>query len=334
MKEKKAGLIFFRIITMLLMLSCMGLIFYLSSQNANESSNVSGGFIKAAIKLLFPGISADKQVTMIESLQFIVRKSAHFSLYTALGFLSYLSFVSYSRIPLMLRATISALVGIGYAVSDEYHQTFIPGRSGELRDVCIDSGGVLLAVFISLLVSVIWRHTLKRKVFRMRKKQYIELTDTLQKNLHESKLAGDKLREENFALNKKIALLEADNEKLKAEFVSLKAEKTAEETDKSAEKEDIKPTSAPEMPDDMSYGAGIIGRIVYNSTKHCNSLTATPANPQAKELINLILGRTEVAKSEILRIVSSDTDSEAKRTAMQNELFEAEDYFKSVMAQK
>ncbi|MGI6279076.1 MAG: VanZ family protein [Acutalibacteraceae bacterium] len=331
MKDKKAGLIFIRFISALLTLSCMGLIFYLSSQTADESSAVSGGLISVSIKLFFPRMPAIKQALLIENLQFIVRKSAHFTLYTMLGVFCYLSFVTYNRLSLALRTIISIFIGISYSVSDEYHQTFVPGRSGELRDVLIDSGGVLLAVFVCLFITNIRRRRAERKVFKMRKKQYIELADTLQKSLHEARLAADSLREENFSLSKKIALLENENKQLKLKLESITAAKNDEEI-----KNDVsaKSPAEPEIPDDMKYGAEIIGKIVFAATKHCNSLSSSPVDSDTKELINLILGRTEVAKAEILKIVSCDLSHDDKAAAMQKELMEAEDYFTSVIAQK
>ena len=43
------------------------------------------------------------------------------------------------------------LIGTAYAVTDEFHQSFVPGRSCELRDVVIDSCGVLTGVLAALL---------------------------------------------------------------------------------------------------------------------------------------------------------------------------------------
>ena len=47
---------------------------------------------------------------------------------------------------------ISWLCGTLYAMTDEFHQLFVPGRSGEIRDVCLDSAGVLVGVFIGRLL--------------------------------------------------------------------------------------------------------------------------------------------------------------------------------------
>jgi len=41
----------------------------------------------------------------------------------------------------------SALLSLGYALGDEYHQSFVPGRLGSLRDVAIDGIGVLAVLF-------------------------------------------------------------------------------------------------------------------------------------------------------------------------------------------
>ena len=87
------------------------------------------------------------------------------------------------------------------------------------------------------------------------------------------------------------------------------------------------------LKEDTKYGASIIGKIVLSSTTYCNELTLT-MGASAKELINLILGRTEVAKAEILKITSSNASIEDKKAMIDSEAFSAEDYFKSIMAQK
>lgn len=141
------------------------MIFSLSSQNSEQSSRTSGGLIATVAELFYPdfdGLTEEEQTKVIESFQFIVRKTAHFSIYGVLGFLSFLTFVSYRRLRLILRFLLSAAVCLIYAVSDEIHQFFVPGRSCELRDVCIDFCGALLAITVSMLFSryikLIYKH--------------------------------------------------------------------------------------------------------------------------------------------------------------------------------
>ena len=81
---------------------------------------------------------------------------------------------------------------------------------------------------------------------------------------------------------------------------------------------------------DTEYGAAVIGKTVVAAAKCCERLKT---RDNAKELINLILGRTEVAKAEILNIVTADTADEEKRRLIDEQFAAAEDYFASVTAQ-
>ena len=78
-----------------------------------------------------------------------MRKLAHFSIYTALGFCA--SFTVGKR-KLITPQSLGVIVfGFLYAVSDEFHQHFIPGRSCEFRDMMIDTGGVTVGMCVSLI---------------------------------------------------------------------------------------------------------------------------------------------------------------------------------------
>ncbi len=145
----------FRIITVVLLITLMVFIFNMSSQTASESSATSGSFISFFTKLLikdFNNLPLEKQAEIISSFQFIVRKGAHFTAYALMGVLAFLSLVTYKKIPLKLRTAFSAVICLLYSLSDEIHQSFIPGRSCELRDVCIDMSGALLTIFLLFII--------------------------------------------------------------------------------------------------------------------------------------------------------------------------------------
>ena len=88
-------------------------------------------------------------------LSFIVRKCAHFTEYMILGIS-----VKVTADDLLRRSRRGDVqtraagilcpwcIGALYAVSDEIHQYFVPGRNCKLRDVIIDSCGVLTGVLI------------------------------------------------------------------------------------------------------------------------------------------------------------------------------------------
>ena len=75
----------------------------------------------------------------ISTNSFLVRKLTHFLLFFLLEMLVYFSIrsIKYSFIFVSL-----------YAVLDEVHQYFVPGRSCELRDMIIDISGCVLAIII------------------------------------------------------------------------------------------------------------------------------------------------------------------------------------------
>lgn len=64
----------------------------------------------------------------------------------------------------------SQLFGTVYAITDEIHQLFIPGRSGEIRDVCIDSLGVLTGIIFMLMIIKIY---IKIKKVKSNEKQIV-----------------------------------------------------------------------------------------------------------------------------------------------------------------
>ncbi|MFH1671462.1 MAG: VanZ family protein [Candidatus Portnoybacteria bacterium] len=80
---------------------------------------------------------------------FILRKLAHIAEYAVLTFLLVRALGNYqiNKSKLILWSFFLAIL---YAVSDEYHQTFILGREGAIRDVLIDSIGVVLACFFAV----------------------------------------------------------------------------------------------------------------------------------------------------------------------------------------
>ncbi len=146
----------FRVITVILLIIWMSLIFSLSSQNADTSSKTSGGLIRATLSVFYPDfeeLTKENQEEIVGSFQFLARKTAHFSLYAVLGGLSFLSVISYRKLMLKIRVLSASVICLIYAVSDEVHQIFIPGRSGEVRDVLIDFCGAFITIIILTLFS-------------------------------------------------------------------------------------------------------------------------------------------------------------------------------------
>lgn len=132
-------------------------------------------------------------------------------------------------------------------------------------------------------------------------------------------------------LKKELNEREAQINELKKENERLLSKLNATEPLKTLEAKVVKQAS---VTPEVEYGASVIGKTVIEAAKACNKLTADGMADGAKELINLILGRTEVAKAEILNIVSSADSFDVKKQKMDAQLEGAADYFGSVLAQR
>ena len=142
---------FIRIISVILLILWSTLIFDLSSENATTSSKTSGGIVQFVINIVIPDyeeLPEAERLTIRSNFQFVIRKTAHFTIYCVLGVLAFLSIFTYSKISFYARCSLSAAFCLIYAISDEIHQRYIPGRSGEVRDVCIDFCGALLGILL------------------------------------------------------------------------------------------------------------------------------------------------------------------------------------------
>ena len=134
-----------KIITIILIVLWMILVFYLSNQIADDSAELSGGLTRKVLQILH--IIDGKTVEEQAIIETVFRKLAHFCLYTAGGILILLHINLY-KITGKRKILTSWFLGTAYAVTDEIHQLFIPGRSGEIRDVCIDSLGIIIGIIL------------------------------------------------------------------------------------------------------------------------------------------------------------------------------------------
>jgi len=112
----------------------------MSSKNAEESSNQSL-FIADLLNRWLRQIFGPHVVTLSED---VVRKTAHFLEYLVLGCLLFMGFLDRTRLARNILFVFAA--GFLFAVSDEIHQLFVPGRTLRPFDVLIDMAGIGVAV--------------------------------------------------------------------------------------------------------------------------------------------------------------------------------------------
>ena len=148
MKIKKEDIIMRKKICIVLAIIWMIVIFYMSNQPASISSIHSGNTINIISKLPLIGNIMD-YLTSINIGEFIVRKGAHMFSYCLLAILLFMS--CYEE-DINKASIISFFTTFLYACSEEFHQLFIPGRSGEFRDVIIDSTGSIIGILLTTLM--------------------------------------------------------------------------------------------------------------------------------------------------------------------------------------
>lgn len=144
----------------------MSVVFGFSSQPAVESNETSGGFIEFIYNIyarIFGLPVASVSSARIMELQFIFRKGAHFTIYLLLGFFFCNAYFQSGIVKLLPLGILSGISSVLYSASDEFHQTFIPGRSGEIRDVLIDSSGAIIGILIFLLILRCRKWILKKR---------------------------------------------------------------------------------------------------------------------------------------------------------------------------
>ncbi|MEE9217084.1 MAG: VanZ family protein [Anaerolineales bacterium] len=76
-----------------------------------------------------------------------VKKISHAIGYGLLGVSYYYALPT--RLPRLVRWSMAFGLSLGFAVSDEFHQSYVDGRTASVRDVAIDAMGAFLALFLA-----------------------------------------------------------------------------------------------------------------------------------------------------------------------------------------
>ena len=147
-------------ILIILLAGTFFLIFGFSSQNATESSSVSRKVSEDIVNITRKKESKEEKNRIVKILEPIIRKLAHFSIYTVVGTLLMCLCCTY-KLDVNKKIIISLIIGFIYACSDELHQTFVNGRSGEIRDILIDTSGVFIGILITCTIYQIYQKNKK-----------------------------------------------------------------------------------------------------------------------------------------------------------------------------
>lgn len=139
-------------------------IFKLSGMNSTNSNGKSTGiinlFIEDALDITNEyGITnshpnEEKLERASELINAPMRKVAHASVYFVLAFFVMIVLnIIFDHKKYLLTLLIALIICIGFAATDEYHQTYVNGRTGQFMDVIIDSAGAVVRSFILFYIS-------------------------------------------------------------------------------------------------------------------------------------------------------------------------------------
>ncbi|KRQ85810.1 VanZ like family protein [Caloramator mitchellensis] len=117
------------------------IIFIFSSQNG-EMSSENNKFILHILKTM----GLDINLILDGHADFIIRKAAHFTEYFILYSLLFKAFSEDFSFKNSL--IFSIIFTFLYSSSDEFHQSFVPGRAPSFKDVLIDTAGGVMALLL------------------------------------------------------------------------------------------------------------------------------------------------------------------------------------------
>ena len=131
----------YKIFSAVFMIAVMVTIFILSAQNSTDSAETSGALISWLDRLFELGVSQE-----------VIRTAAHFCEYAGLGFSVINSLYAFRNI---LSPILAVIIAWGYALSDEIHQFFVPGRAFQLIDLTVNFFGILSGISVFALIILI-----------------------------------------------------------------------------------------------------------------------------------------------------------------------------------
>ena len=141
-----------KVLKIILILIWMIVVFNFSNENGTKSSNTSRKVTEVVVKTITKR-DIQKDENLMESVEKVIRKLAHYSLY-AIGGILIISYVNTETKAKDKNKKIlySVIFGAGYAITDEIHQFFVSERSASAFDVGIDTLGIVTGIIIYLIV--------------------------------------------------------------------------------------------------------------------------------------------------------------------------------------
>lgn len=125
----------------LMLIFWMGIIFLLSHQPNSGQATYN------VIENIFVNIKIN---SIISAINFIIRKFAHLTEYFILAFLTVSLLKEYTKKQIII-FVVTLFFCFSYAVTDEFHQLYVIGRTGSIKDIFIDTTGSIIYLLIYVI---------------------------------------------------------------------------------------------------------------------------------------------------------------------------------------
>lgn len=157
----------------------------MNSQNSNgKSTSIIGAFIEDTLEVTNDyGItdshpSDEKLERASELINAPMRKAIHASVYFVLAFfIMVLLNIIFEHKKYLLTFLITLILCVGFAATDEYHQTFVAGRTGQVMDVCIDSAGAVVGLLFYTTYHIVYKNGYRKALKDMEAESEDETED-------------------------------------------------------------------------------------------------------------------------------------------------------------
>ncbi len=135
-------------------------IFNFSAQSGNDSNGLSSSVSRIICRILFfkfNEMTSVEQAFVVTEINYFVRKLAHFTAYAVLGICAY---ANARLLGIKLKGYFLPAVFFctAYAIFDEIHQYFTPGRTIKITDMMIDTSGAVVGAAAASAATVILIH--------------------------------------------------------------------------------------------------------------------------------------------------------------------------------
>ncbi len=138
-------------------------IFCFSAQPAKKSAEISSKIKTEIVQSLSEhDLSRQDDAVFARNIHYAVRKAAHVALYLVLGMLLFFLSRSYG-VPVVRGCLMDFGVSVLYGASDELHQLFVLGRSGQVTDVLLDGFGAFIGILLALACRRMWKVIIKKR---------------------------------------------------------------------------------------------------------------------------------------------------------------------------